>query len=61
MLSLFMQVPKLVRSRLAKRCKEVYEVMHTLLTASDDALDEEDVGEEGVQVGALGHFVAPDP
>jgi hypothetical protein len=48
MLNLFMQVPAIVRSRLAQRCKNVYECMHMLLTAADDGID--DMGEDAMQV-----------
>jgi hypothetical protein len=48
MLNLFMQVPAIVRTRLAKRCKEVYECMHMVLAAADDGID--DVGEDAFQV-----------
>ncbi len=39
MLNLFMQVPGLVRKRLAKRCKEVYEqtvMLHALAEEGED-------------------------
>ena len=48
MLNLFMQVPAIVRSRLAQRCKNVYECMHMVLTAADDGID--DMGEDVMQV-----------
>jgi hypothetical protein len=37
MLDLFMQVPTLVRTRLSKRCKELYEVMLRMMGAGDEA------------------------
>ena len=41
MLNLFMQVPGLVRKRLAKRCKEVYEQTVMLQALAEDGEDDE--------------------
>ncbi len=49
MLNLFMQVPEMVRTRLAKRCKDVYEFMRQ----SQSAMDEVDQAEVLQQVCAL--------
>ena len=42
MLNLFMQVPRLVRTRLAKRCREVYDYM--LQSTRGDGEDDDDNG-----------------
>lgn len=42
MLNLFMQVPRLVRTRLAKRCRELYDYM--LQTTRGDGDDDDDNG-----------------
>ena len=41
MLNLFMQVPGLVRKRLAKRCKEVYEQTVMLQALAEEGEDDE--------------------
>ncbi len=47
MLNLFMQVPRLVRTRLAKRCRELYDYM--LRTTRGDGEDDEDNGPQQVR------------
>ena len=49
MLNLFMQVPRLVRTRLAKRCRELYDYM--LRTTRGDGEDDEDYGPQQVRTG----------
>lgn len=49
MLNLFMQVPRLVRTRLAKRCRELYDYM--LRTTRGDGEDDEDNGPQQVRTG----------
>ena len=41
MLDLFIQVPKAVRSRLARRCKEVYECVRASQAVGDEDVDSE--------------------
>ncbi len=41
MLNLFMQVPEMVRTRLAKRCKEVYEFVRQAQNTADDVEQDE--------------------
>ncbi len=43
MLNLFMQVPGLVRKRLAKRCKEVYEYMVMAQAVAEEGGDDDDM------------------
>jgi hypothetical protein len=47
MLDLFIQVPAVVRKRLAKRCKEVYESVRISLSTEDG--DEDGVDPAGAQ------------